>query len=168
MTPQQFIAVIVRFASIYLVFSALMAIQLAFSIATDFGNQSFLAVELLVGTYLVLAIIFWSFPMSIAHFLIPNTKFDNVIKLQPYQAIYVACVCLGLWICVIKALPYFSTYISIGTMVLHNNQSLRAVDLIENRKLLEGFIQLIAGLLLIFKASYLSKKIISLQDKTDI
>ena len=166
MTPQQIVAIVIRLASVWLVVGVMQALGMALSISNT-GETSYVATKILIFVYLVLAILFWSFPMAVAHFLVPNTKFENKIKLQPYQAVFVACVVLGLWICVIKALPFISTYVSLTMVVLHQGQSLTVIDIVEYRQLFTGIIQLIMGLLLTFKADFLARKIIQLQSDSD-
>jgi len=162
MTPQQVVAIAIRLCSVWFILAALQAFGMAMSI-NEYGETSFSASEILIGVYLILAVAFWAFPMAIAHFLVPNTKFENTINLQPYQTVYVACVVLGLWVCVINALPFISTYISLSALVLHQGQALTVINPIENRRFFTGIIQLIVGLALVFRAEFISKNIIKFQ-----
>ena len=167
MTPQQVVAIFIRFASLWFVVLAFQALGVAKS-ASQIADIFELSVftKIIFFVYIVLAFVFWLFPMAIAHFLVPNTKFENTIKLQPYQTIYVACVVLGLWVCLINALPLISIYVSSAILLSHQGQPLTAMDAIGNHRIFTGLIQLIVGLLLIFKAEFISKKIINLQSGT--
>jgi hypothetical protein len=103
--------------------------------------------------------------MRIAHYLIPNTKFENTIKLNQDQVIYVACVVLGLWVCVARALPSLALYISYIPLLLDQGDSLAVIGkfTLESKHLISSVIQLIVGLLLIFKADAITKRITKLQ-----
>lgn len=54
---------------------------------------------------LVLAIALWTFPMSIAHKLVPRTNQSNVLRVPARQATAAAAAILGLW-ALIGALPH--------------------------------------------------------------
>lgn len=168
MTPQQAVAIFVRFSSIWFLILCFQAFgaNRAVTQVSEISSIS-LFTTLIVAVYLALAFICWLIPMRIAHFLIPNTRFDNVIKLQPFQSIYVACVVLGLWTCVIEAIPLISIYGSSLILMADQGHSVSTLTALENQDIFSGIIQLVIGLVLIIKAEFISKKILSFHSASE-
>jgi len=161
MTPQQIAAMAIRLLSILLVLDAVVFVAELARIIAQGGETPILSLELIALGYIVVAALFWFFPMRISHYLIPNTKFENTIKLNQDQVIFVACVVLGLWVCVVKVLPAISTFIAAILLLLSHGDSLATIwkSILESNHLLSGLIQLPIGLALIFKADVLTKRI---------
>jgi hypothetical protein len=46
---------------------------------------------------MVVALLLWLFPMTVAHRIIPRTKFDDTLSVPAFEAARVGCALLGLW-----------------------------------------------------------------------
>lgn len=99
MTPQQIVGLAIRLLAIWLVISSIqyfIAIPAALHGADidDKSTQSYIV----AGAYISAAMLLWLFPMWIAHKLIPRTRFENTISVQPLEAARVGCALTGLWL----------------------------------------------------------------------
>lgn len=107
MTPQQLIGTGVRLFSIWLALSSIAyfaAVPTALS-AAPFGDGTSTTVSYAVGgLYVLVAVILWLFPMSVAHKLLPRTSHTNTLALPGSGLARTGVGLLGLWL-VAKALP---------------------------------------------------------------
>ena len=99
MTPQQFVGLGVRLVAIWIAvqnFAFLVSIP-AMVRGVDRPDSAIYGYAIAVW-WLIVAALLWFFPMWTAHKLIPRTRFENTIKLQPLEAARVGCSLLGLWL----------------------------------------------------------------------
>lgn len=166
MTPQQIAAIVLRVCSIFLFFQCLITIEQGRELAKLTSEASFYT-QIIFITYLLLASLCWFLPMQLANWLIPNTKFKNVIDLQPHQAVVVMCVGLGLWIVCSKALPDIIRYFVVIGIVLQHGAPVTETPAHENLRFLISSIQFLLGIFLILKASVISRKIIKFNSENN-
>src|SRR5277367_1299947 len=101
MTPQQSVGLGVRLFAIWLAiisiryFSSIPAAIIAtHSTLNDRLYESYIV----GGVYLIVAILLWFFPMTVAHRLIPQTSFNDKLSIEVVGAARVGCALVGLWI----------------------------------------------------------------------
>ena len=107
MTPQQIVALIVRLASVYLGYLVfVVATSASFINTKDPVVPSFLLFAL-EGGLILIAALFWFFPMAIANKLISKTRETNVMNLPARQAAAAGSALIGLW-AMVKTVPQFT------------------------------------------------------------
>ena len=106
MTPQQLVGLGIRLFAIWLAIASLaywVTIPSALA-ANNLGNN---VISYAIGAaYVVAALLFWLFPMAIAHKLLPRTHYQNQNRLtaEPHELAKVGAALLGLWL-ITKAAP---------------------------------------------------------------
>jgi hypothetical protein len=90
--------------------------------------------------------------MVVAHKLVPRTHFDNVLRIPAEEVAVVACVVLGLWVFVARALPPLTQYFSVVALLIKNNQPIFSIGDGYFARLVEGLVELAVASLLTFKA----------------
>ncbi|MDO9206507.1 MAG: hypothetical protein Q7T42_06765 [Methylotenera sp.] len=164
MTPQQIAVIILRVCSIFLLFQALITIEQGRELVKLAADGSFYT-QIIFLTYLALAAVCWFFPVQLANKLIPSTTLKNTINLEPHQAILAICVGIGLWMICIEVIPIMSRYFAVIIIVSQHGASITEASASEHLSFLVGVIQFILGLILIFRASDVSRKIIELNSR---
>lgn len=162
MTPQQITAIIIKLSSIFLVFQLLFFFEFNGTQLSNITTDASLMMKMIFIIYFLIIFVFWFFPMTVANHFIPNTKLQNKIDLQIFQAVFVVCIALGLWITVTKALLSIITWATVAIIILKQGLPITEVPVRSNLELLQGIFYLIAGCFLIFKAAFISKKITKL------
>ena len=166
MTPQQIVGVAVRLFAIWLVITAIQAAGMGTSAPAYI--QSTVAPYLFSALFLIIAIVLWLFPLAIAHKLVPRTKFDNVLHVPTQEAVVVACVILGLWVLVVRAVPAIAYYATVAIYWSRNGQSVSSLDPSLHFGLVLGLVQLVVALFLVFKARDVSAFIaVKHQDRSE-
>jgi nitric oxide reductase large subunit len=100
MTPQQLIGVAVRLFAIWL---ALLSIGFFISLPSALNGlqgsrpSAVIASYAIGGVYLLAALALWTFPMVVAHRLLPRTAHTNVLWFRAHELARVGCALLGLW-----------------------------------------------------------------------
>jgi len=98
MTPQQVVGLGIRLLAVWI---AIRGIGIFFMNATAFRAMDMadkaLNTSLLTAWWIAVALLLWLFPMWIAHKLIPRTRFENTLNIQPKEIARVGCCLLGLW-----------------------------------------------------------------------
>ncbi|WP_076592210.1 hypothetical protein [Herminiimonas arsenitoxidans] len=153
MTPQQIVALGIR---IFALFAAFHSIPYLIRTPTDISNTGFdSSVYLSYGFgvfLLIIAILFWFFPMTLAHRIVPITKAENRLNVQAFDLVRAGGVLIGLWIFSI-ALPGALWFLSIGIATATENQSYIAALPVEGKiKLAYYAVNLGLSLILIFKS----------------
>lgn len=98
MTPQQLTAIALRMFSIWLAITSIPYLFVISNKLAEYENQSGMFTAIGIGgAYLLAAIIVWFFPLSIAHKLVPKTKFENRLNTRPDEVATIAISLLGLW-----------------------------------------------------------------------
>ena len=114
----------------------------------------------IAAIYLAGAAALWFFPMSIAHKLVPRTRFEDKLHLPVQQVVVVSCVVVGILVIVLRALPPLAAYLSIAAMWFGGGQPLATLDAFRHVDGLVGMAQLIAGGLLVRKAHAISERLL--------
>lgn len=155
MTPQQIVGAAARLFAIWLV---IVGVQAAGNgIATSGTDaQSTIAPFVFSALFFVAAAMIWIFPLVIADAVIPRTKFDNVLRVPRQEVLTLACVVLGMWVLVVRAIPALSYYITVVAYWLANGQPLASLDRSLHFGMAMGVVDLVMALLLVFKADAIS------------
>jgi hypothetical protein len=156
MTPQQIVGVAVRLFAIWLVVTAIQAAGSGLGTSAQPGTQTTIAPYVFSALFLVVAILLWLFPLVVAHRLVPRTKFDNLLHVPTQEALVVACVILGLWVLVVRAVPAIAYYVTVAIYWSRNGQSVSSLDPSLHFGFVLGLVQLVMALFLIFKARDMS------------
>jgi len=152
MTPQQIVGVAVRLFAIWLVITAIQAA----GTSAQPGAQTTIVPYVFSALFLVAAILLWLFPLVVAHKLIPKTKFDNVLNIPAAEAVVVACVILGLWVLIVRAVPGIAYYATVAIYWSRNGQAVSSLDPSLHFGFVLALVQLVIALFLIFKAHDIS------------
>jgi|tagenome__1003787_1003787.scaffolds.fasta_scaffold20752324_2 hypothetical protein len=152
MTPQQIVGFAARLFAIWLVITAIEALGMATAMAHQPGATSTFAPYGFAGLFLVAAIFLWLFPMVVAHRLVPRTRFEDTVRVPAHDLLLVACIVLGLWVIVVRAVPALAYYISLATFWLKNGQAIATLDQSQHLGFLVGLIHLAIGLFLVLRA----------------
>jgi hypothetical protein len=160
MTPQQAVGLAGRLFAIWL---ALASIQ-SWMVVRDLQSQGVVESDWLrysaPAIYWLAAAVLWLFPMSIAHRLIPRTRFEDRLRLPAQQVVLVACVALGLFVILVRALPALAAYGSMAAIWIANGQALSSMDVARHARLLEGAIELAVGLVFALKAHAITARLV--------
>jgi len=160
MSPQQIVGVASRLFGVWLVVLAFQAVVIARALKESGGSAGAVAPYFFAGTYMVAAALLWFFPMSIAHKLVPRTKFDEPVRLRGTMAVEVACVVLGLLVVLWRALPGLTGYISVAAFWVANGQPVQTMEAARHVDGLIAITQMVVGLLFVLKARTLAQRII--------
>src|SRR5690606_9202189 len=98
------------------------------------------------GIYWLAAVALWFFPMSIAHRLLPRTRFDDRMSLPVRQVLVLACVVLGLVVVLLRALPVLVAWLAEAVLWIAIGEPLSSMDPARHADLWAGLLQLAVGL----------------------
>ncbi len=73
-----------------------------------------------------------------------------------HEALVVACVILGLWVLVVRAVPAIAYYVTVAIYWSRNGQSVSSLDPSLHFGFALGLVQLVMALFLVFKARGIS------------
>jgi len=132
MTPQQIVALGIRILAIFL---AAYGLEYVFSVPASMNaanKTDLLHIAYSIGVpILIVAALLWFFPMAIAHRILPRTRFENHLKLQPLEAARVGCALIGLWLFTKVALSVpWSLLVAIATEGQSIFRSLDSIDFV--------------------------------------
>lgn len=151
MTPQQIVGLFVRLYAVWLATSAIQVFGIGMALLGK--TQEYTLVPYgIAAVMLVTAVLLWFFPMLVAHKLIPRTQYENVLKIPALEAAVVACIAVGLWVFVARALPSLAQYLSVAAVFLKSHQPLSAMGETQFNHLVEGLLELAVAAFLTFKA----------------
>jgi hypothetical protein len=152
MTPQQIVGLAARLFAIWLVITAIQAFGMATAMGEQPGATSTAVPYGFAALFLAAAIFLWLFPMAVAHKLVPRTRFENTLRLPAHEVLVVACVVLGLWVIVARAVPAVAYYVSVAAFWLKNGQPIGTLQQSQHIGFLIGLIHLAIGLFLVLRA----------------
>jgi hypothetical protein len=155
MTPQQIVGAAVRLFAIWLVIVGIQAAGNGIATSQP-GAQSTIAPFVFSALFLVVAVVIWIFPLVVANAVIPRTKFDNVLRVPKQEALILACIILGMWVLVVRAIPAISYYITVVIYWSENGQYLSSLEPSLHFGLVMGLVHLVMALFLVFKAREIS------------
>ena len=87
---------------------------------------------------------------------------------EPISAIdvaTVACIVLGLWLCVARVFPSLTRYVSVVLVLVHENVPLRE-DTKSVALMVESILEFIAALVLVFKARAIASFLLATRSST--
>ena len=153
MTPQQIVAIGIRFFAVYIVFQSL---EYLVSIPngmknTNLDSQAFLAYG--IGAFgVIVALLCWFFPLSIANRIVPRTRFENHLNLQAFDAVRAGGSLIGLWLFA-TSLPSILWFFFSGAANAGPNQSIfGALDTESKIRIAFYSVHLVLAYVLIFKS----------------
>ena len=161
MTPQQIVGLATRLFAIWLVITAIQAAGTAMAMAEQPGAVSSVAPYGFAALFLVVAILLWLFPMVVAHKLVPRTRFEDTVRVPANELLVVACVVLGLWVIVVRAVPAIAYYISTVAFWLKNGEPITALGQSWHIGFLIGLVHMTIGIFLVLRARQVTAYILS-------
>lgn len=152
MTPQQIVSLFVRLFAVWLLVEAIQIVGIEFALS----NQSLHANELFIlsGILLLIAALLWVFPLTVARTILPRVEDQSATSISAKETATVACIVLGLWTIVARALPSITRLFWHALVALHDGSG-SWVRTMDQERLLEGsvaLVTLIAALFLVFRA----------------
>lgn len=107
MTAQQWVGFGVRLFAIWLFVTCLQYLVLIPQALTRAGQSGNLTLPYVIGAlYLVVAVLLWMFPLTIAHRLVPKSQDTTLLRPNAFDTARVAIALLGLWLLIQSALPF--------------------------------------------------------------
>lgn len=97
MTPQQMLGVGLRIFALWLGVTAVRYLALLPILKGMPLDNPSVETWVVAALYLAAAVLLWIFPLWTAHLLLPRTRFENHVRLQPAEAARVGCALMGLW-----------------------------------------------------------------------
>lgn len=161
MTPQQIVGLAARLFSIWIALSAIQMLVFGLSADNQLNIDPTPAPYVIAGLELALACFLWFFPMFISHKLIPRTRFEDVLRVQPSEAVVVACVIFGLWLFVSRVLPSMSYYAALVAVTVKNGQRIADMDQSLFMRLVSGLVEFGVVILLIVKSRAISAMLLA-------
>ena len=166
MTPQQIVGLAVRLFSIWLFIFAFQINGYISALSNQPGAEPIPMQYPLVGFVIILSVLLWFFPMSVAHKLIPKTQHENTLSVSAEEAVHVACVIFALWLFLVKLLPALAYYLPLLFIILRQHQSTVDYDQFHFMKIAPIVIEFIVAIILTFKSRAISKYLIALGRKS--
>lgn len=152
MTPQQIVGLGIRILAVWIAVTAFRYIVTIPTVLKNVNSENLSLLSYFVACfYLAVAVILWLFPMGIAHKLLPRTKFENTINLQPLEAARVGCALLGLWFFV-QAFANILWYLFRALIVAGDQSFYRSLDLDTRVNMMVTIANLTLGLVMIVRA----------------
>lgn len=161
MTPQQIVGLACRLFSIWMAVSAFQAYVIAQALKAGAANAPTWVPYSIAGIYLVVALVCWIFPMTIAHGLVPRTRSQEVLTLPLRQVVPVACIVVGLLVIAFRGLMPVASYLSLCAFWIAGGQPLTTLEAWRHMDGLVGVLQFAVGLLLVFKARVIGNAVLS-------
>ena len=149
MTSQQYVGLFVRLFAIWLFFVADQAIGVG--IALDSHGHS-IAPYVIAGLQGLAAVTLWCFPMFVAEKLMPQTNCETRTPISAIEVATVACIVLGLWLCVARVFPSLTRYVSVVLVLLHEDVPLMEMDTKSMALMVESILEFVAAIALVLKA----------------
>lgn len=152
MTPQQFVGVALRLLALWLVLSAVryfFAIPAALA-QYDMAERTVYSYSTGIA-YIVAALPLWFFPMWLAGKLLPKTRFEHRLNLQPLEAIRVGCALIGLWVFA-NAAPNLAWFFLRAVLFNPATSAFNALDAQAKLDIAVALFELGLSLVLIFRA----------------
>lgn len=156
MTPQQIVGLAARLFAIWLAINSVQAFEMAAAMHRQPGAESTPAPYIIAALLMLAAVLLWLFPMAVGHKLVPRTHSKDVIHVPANEIVVIACVVLGLWVLVVRAIPALAYYIAVVAMWIKNAQPITSLDQSYHLSFVLGLVQLAVGLVLVLRARRIS------------
>ena len=151
MTPNQFVALMVRLFALWLLLIVSQIVFMTLALHPNLRDGSWGSL-MLAAIYVVLAAVLWKFPMSVAGKIVSKAGAATPMSLDAKNAVMVAFVGFGLLVIALKALSPIASYISLLIMVAVSGQSLQLLTPNLHMDGITGIVMLLIGLLSVTKA----------------
>lgn len=160
MTPQQAVGLASRLFAVWLALASFQSWLVARAVQNKgIVDAAWLAYSV-PAIYWLAAVVLWFYPLSIAHRLVPRTRFEDRITLPVRQVVLVACIVLGLCVVLVRALPLLAGYLSWAILWIGAGYQLSAAEVHRHLDLLEGAMQLAVGLVFVLKAQAVTEHVL--------
>jgi hypothetical protein len=160
MSPQQLVGLSSRLFAVWLAVISLQSVAIGQAIRDGGAAGAQYAAFFFAVMYLAAALFLWFCPMLIGHKLVPRTKHSDPLVLQGTIAIEVACVVLGLFVALLRALPGVTAYASVLAFWVAGGQPVSTLDLGRHLEGVASLAQLVVGLLFVFRARTIAARIL--------
>jgi hypothetical protein len=157
MNPQQYVGLFVRLFAIWLFFLAVQTVGTGVALDASVAHGRTLAPYILAALLTLAAVTLWCFPMFVAHKLVPPFDRDAQLPASAIEIATVACIVLGLWLCVARVFPSLVRYISVILVLLHEDVPLGSMDTKSWALLIESIIEFGAAAALVLKARTIAR-----------
>ena len=124
MTAHQIVGMFVRIFAIWLLVVAVQMIGTGIALDNTLFEGRTAVPFVISGVLFIAASALWLFPMFVAQRLGPTRHSDSHVPISAPDMAVVACVVLGLWVFVARALPMLAKYMSLVAYLYQNNQPL--------------------------------------------
>lgn len=124
------------------------------------GAESTPAPYIIAALLMLAAVLLWLFPMVVGHKLVPRTHSNHVIHVPANEVVVIACVVLGLWVLVGRAIPALAYYMAVVAIWIKNAQPIASLDQSYHLNFVVGLVQLAVGLVLVLRARRISAYIL--------
>ena len=160
MTPQQAVGLACRLFAVWIALGSFQSWLLVRAAQSDGVASAAWVPYAVPGIYWLVAVALWFFPMSIAHRLLPRTRFDDRVTLPVRQGLVLACVVLGLVVVLLRALPALAAWAAEALLWVANGMPLSTMDPARHAALCAGLIQLAVGLAFVLNAQAIAARIL--------
>jgi len=160
MTPQHAVGLACRLFAVWLALGSFQSWMLVRAAQADGVASAAWAPYAVPGIYWLVTVALWFFPMSIAHRLLPRTRFDDRIALPVRHALVLACVVLGLVVVLLRALPALAAWAAQALLWVASGVPLSAMDAARHAGLWAGLVELAVGLVFVLKARPIAARIL--------
>lgn len=159
MTPQQFVGMGVRLFAVWLALVGLNAFGGYFRALGQPGLKESAEFLLIVPLlYYLVAALLWLFPMSVAHRLVPKTRFENVLSFVPFELARVGTALLGLWL-LATSMPWLATFlIRVVAFQTTGTSFFSQLSPDERFYLLEETLRVLVGIAFVFASTSIAQR----------
>ena len=161
MTAQQVVGLAARLVAIWLAITSVQAFGMAAAMRAQPGAESTPVPYVVAALLLLAAVLLWLFPMVVAHKLIPRTRSDDVLRVPAGEIVMIACVVLGLWVLVGRAIPAVAYYVSVAAIWVKNGQPITTLDQSQHIGFVVALVQLAIALFLVLRARRIAAYILT-------
>jgi hypothetical protein len=162
MTPHQVVGLFTRLFAIWLFTSGIQVIGAWVSLRDSVGNGAG-AADVISIVLCAIALVVWRYPLVIARKLMPAAPDDMSHSISAAETASVACIVLGLWMLVGRALPALLRDLEILAVYRADYQPLQSLAGRDLSRIIESAVDVVVALILIFKArriaAYLLRRI---------
>jgi hypothetical protein len=158
MTPQQIVGMAAKLFAIWLVVTAFQVFAAGLALKNQIGEAAWSLPYLMPALPLVIGVLLWLFPMTIADKLVPRVRDTNTVRAPAREVTAIASVIIGIWV-LIGTLPLLVT--TLGLVFVSDQNLMSAVYFTPERKLtlLGVVLQWGFALLLVFKPWSIANKV---------
>ncbi|CAN7195846.1 hypothetical protein [Polaromonas sp. LjRoot131] len=161
MTPQQLVGLGVRLFAIWLgIASVAYWVSIPAALAANNLGKTPGIVSYAIGVaYVAAALLFWFFPMAIAHKLLPRTHYQNSLSAEPHELAKVGSALLGLWL-ITKAAPTLVWLIFRSFLFMESSAAFSSITPDAKLDISVALFELLLAIVLIVKAGAFAHRMV--------